>query len=720
VRWRHSSRERTLSTHFRPPVRRLRVEAFRGFRDPREFDLSASTVVVTGPNGTGKTSFFDALQWGLLGTIDRLEAFRPRRNVEHLVNQYRLGERAQVELDLDVRGRVATIRRSGTYQGSTLEFREIGAPTRFGNDAEQALEDLLSPSEGVSLEVALKTSGLMQQDVMRSVLEAKSSERYRTLSLFLGLGELEAFEDATKKLAQDAQSRLDAAVQERDRARTALKVAQDRLSESQQRLELAPRAEPLREELLGFVQGAPEPLRVTLGEELGTAEGRRALIRGLQIQIDLIERLTSTWSDPAIRQAHAAIEPPVEASRNELAIADSRLAKARSELEQSRAELAIAERAADDALHLAALAIPLLTDACPVCGQRIDAAHVAEALRARADDVGAVSELRKQVEGNRRDLADRERERADLARVLRDQEATKAVITRNLEIRDQIEREVRRLTSPSAFLSFEGDPARFLDNLPGVFEFLRLFKRRLVEYVSAADNGPDRGEVERAASEVDQIAGVLKDLEGRVHSAAQRFKDLKGLADASVEARVEVTQRRFNSVKPLVENIYRRLDPHPSFKSLDFELDTYYRRGATSPRVTDPVTGVSADPLLVFSTSQANIAALSYFLAIGQASGDTRLPFLLLDDPVQSMDDVNVLGFADLCRHLRRERQLVISTHERRFSNLLERKLAPRSEGESAIVIQFTGWDRSGPSVEQKNVAHQMLDRPLRVLNRAS
>ena len=675
---------------------------------------------MTGPNGTGKTSFFDALQWGLLGTIDRLEAFRPRRNVEHLVNQYRLGERAQVELDIDVRGRAATIRRSGTYQGSTLEFREAGAPTRFGDEAEQALENLLSPSDGVSLEVALKTSGLMQQDVMRSVLEAKSSERYRTLSLFLGLSELEAFEDATKQLAQDAQSRLDIAAGERDRARSALQAARGRLSESQQRLELAPRAEPLREELVDFIDNAPEPLQLRLSEDLGTTKGRRALISGLETQIDLVDRLVTSWSDPAIRQAHAVADPPVEASRSELGIAEGRVSTARRELERSSAELAIAERAADDALKLAALAIPLLTDDCPVCGQHIDAAHVAESLRARAGDVGAVSELRERVEQSKRDVADRESERADCASALNDLETVQRVIARNREARIEIEKEVSRLTSSTDLLSFKGEPTEFLDTLPSVLTFLKLLKRRLVEYVSAADLESDRGEVDRATSEVHQIEALLQDLEMRVLSAARRSKELKGLADASIQARVEVTQRRFDSIKPLVENIYRRLDPHPSFKSIDFEVDTYYRRGATSPRVTDPVTGVSADPLLIFSTSQANIAALSYFLAIGQASGDTRLPFLLLDDPVQSMDDVNVLGFADLCRHLRHERQLVISTHERRFANLLERKLAPRSEAESTIVIQFTGWDRSGPSVEQRVVAHQMLDRPLRVLQRAS
>jgi predicted ATPase len=101
------------------------------------------------------------------------------------------------------------------------------------------------------------------------------------------------------------------------------------------------------------------------------------------------------------------------------------------------------------------------------------------------------------------------------------------------------------------------------------------------------------------------------------------------------------------------------------------------------------------------------------------SSGDRGLPFLLLDDPVQSMDDVNVLGFADLCRHLQSRRQLIVSTHERRFAGLLERKLAPRTEHASTRIIRFAGWDRSGPKVDQEAIEPQLLEEPIRVVHLA-
>jgi len=140
------------------PIRRIAIEAFRGFRDRQEFDLGSWAVIVAGPNGTGKTSLFDAIQWALIGRIERLEGARARRNVEHIVDQYRLGDRAVVELDISIEGRDIALRRTGSHRESTLELAEVGGVPIFGTEAQRQLEDLLSPHQGISLEMALTTS----------------------------------------------------------------------------------------------------------------------------------------------------------------------------------------------------------------------------------------------------------------------------------------------------------------------------------------------------------------------------------------------------------------------------------------------------------------------------------------------------------------------------------------------------------------------------------
>ncbi len=54
-------------------LKSLGVAGFRGFPQAVSFDLDADAVIVAGVNGSGKTSFFDAVLWALCGYVDRLD-----------------------------------------------------------------------------------------------------------------------------------------------------------------------------------------------------------------------------------------------------------------------------------------------------------------------------------------------------------------------------------------------------------------------------------------------------------------------------------------------------------------------------------------------------------------------------------------------------------------------------------------------------------------------
>lgn len=72
------------------------------------------------------------------------------------------------------------------------------------------------------------------------------------------------------------------------------------------------------------------------------------------------------------------------------------------------------------------------------------------------------------------------------------------------------------------------------------------------------------------------------------------------------------------------------------------------------------------------------------------------LSTILLDDPLQSLDDINLLGLIDLLRQTKDQRQLLVSTHDERFGNLLGRKLRPRTAAQRTIVVELEGWTRQG------------------------
>lgn len=57
-------------------LRHLTLGPFRGFRTPEPFDLQKRIILFYGPNGSGKTSFCEGLEFALLGVVEEAESKR--------------------------------------------------------------------------------------------------------------------------------------------------------------------------------------------------------------------------------------------------------------------------------------------------------------------------------------------------------------------------------------------------------------------------------------------------------------------------------------------------------------------------------------------------------------------------------------------------------------------------------------------------------------------
>lgn len=57
-------------------------------------------------------------------------------------------------------------------------------------------------------------------------------------------------------------------------------------------------------------------------------------------------------------------------------------------------------------------------------------------------------------------------------------------------------------------------------------------------------------------------------------------------------------------------------------------------------------------------------------------SNQETCSLLLIDDPVQTIDDVNMVGFVDILRYGFADRQIFVSTHEQKFEWFLRYRYA--------------------------------------------
>ncbi|WP_339813847.1 hypothetical protein, partial [Zunongwangia profunda] len=76
----------------------------------------------------------------------------------------------------------------------------------------------------------------------------------------------------------------------------------------------------------------------------------------------------------------------------------------------------------------------------------------------------------------------------------------------------------------------------------------------------------------------------------------------------------------------------------------------------------------------IFSMSNGQLSALiiSFTMALNKKYSSNKL--LLIDDPVQSMDDMNTAGFVEVLRNDFKDTQIFLSTHEQSMSTYVRYK----------------------------------------------
>ncbi|MED1902429.1 AAA family ATPase [Bacillus thuringiensis] len=155
----------------------------------------------------------------------------------------------------------------------------------------------------------------------------------------------------------------------------------------------------------------------------------------------------------------------------------------------------------------------------------------------------------------------------------------------------------------------------------------------------------------------------------------------------------------------LINNIYKRIYPHPYFTNIKLELGTN-NSGNNILQIKcfkEDQSACEINPAFTFSTAQMNVVAISIFFALALRQKCTRLSTILLDDPIQSMDDVNILSFIDILRSITLEdmssslnKQVVMSTHDDKIFRLMSKKLRFLN----TQSFRFIDYNEKGPVFE--------------------
>jgi DNA repair exonuclease SbcCD ATPase subunit len=692
-------------------VKSIVIAGFRGFPRIQKFDLDADAVIVAGANGSGKTSLFDALLWGLTGSIPRIQG-----EATDLVSKYSPSGEARVELLLgtDEGTEMQIVRR---FDGRDHLTVDNGGGEVSGPAAETKLLEALwpdakfAPEPKVALSRSLTRATYLQQDLVRQFVESDSDQdRFQVVSELVGVGRVEELQRQLEG-SRNNWSRATNAI-ERDIAplRSQLSAVQERIA----RLG-ALDTDVVSEDV--FVTWIEAAKRFVSGEEsnrLLSDRSAQSLDRALtalqarqlseERRATALERLVEHLARPvAIAPESTSLEEAERAAQATFHEVSQRLSAAQEQAAQRRREQVEQAEHRESLRTLAQLALQHLGETCPVCDQTYDeVATRARLSELMSDDashdaagrVDSVQDAATQVEVAERHLAE---VRAQLRATRSNQENRRAWEQALARLAGEVELEPSEGLKDRAeeSLADARGVADAISHLRADGELLSVQLARSVELAQ-------RGDLEKQAGNLSRdLATREKELTARVETGELASLLLERLRD--VNAGVISTELR--RIEPLLQRIYAQVDPHPSFRAVNFLTRTVRGRGRLWTSLSDRTADVSvSEPSIVLSSSQLNVLALSTFLSLNLAIESLPLQVVALDDPLQSLDTVNLLGLADLLRRIKVSRQVIVSTHDERLAALLARKLRPISAGEQTRLIRLQAWSREGPVVEQEAV----------------
>lgn len=200
--------------------------------------------------------------------------------------------------------------------------------------------------------------------------------------------------------------------------------------------------------------------------------------------------------------------------------------------------------------------------------------------------------------------------------------------------------------------------------------------------------------------EYDDVFEDISNLDTRIDTESKKLikiNTFKGFINTVHENFNEIQKKIVEDIlekNPMINWIYESITPSPFYKSVTILHDN--KKGTNT-------VSENGDIFLdqIFSTAQLNVLSLSIFLGLGLCQKFSNLNQLFMDDPIQSMDDVNILAFIDVLRAVMdsdlKHKKILMSTHDDNFAKLLSIKM----RNKNFVQFNFTGYNNEGPLVRR-------------------
>jgi len=639
----------------------VEIAGFRGFREIVRFDLPPSFTVLTGRNGSGKSTILDAVEFAITGTISKFQVTEARGG----------GLEAHIWW---VRKPPATEHyvRVGFINGAGERFT-INRSRARGCDIEPSamMQHFTNkPVDDISfLETLIKTTFIRDEQIAAFSLDLPEQARFAAVRAAIGVLVGPDYSDRTKAILDAANT---AKNRQAERVESAQKELGRLLGELTEARSLAERSSKVSD-ALEVIDSIEPPLPIQLSERI---DALRELIADRQVALREIEQACGIAEELLPEIDYFESEAGQREIQNAREAEASNLQNSVSATKALAATLTAqkAEKQTDEYVtHLEALLehgslLGLQAGHCPLC----------DAVRSTEEFNDALESVRAKLAEQGEKLAKfrSEIEQAENAVIAANeshqtaQAANQALEKRRLLLEKNLQ-QIQEVYARHQFNASAKDP-----------ESAKLMvlteQERLVHLERALSILENSNAIERVTSLEQRIARLreLGDQEASQVAAIEKAVDAaRQIQEAARVIHNQILTEQFDTVMPLLKELYRRLRPHADWTEIESDFG-----GKVRASLNFTVEG--HNPQFLFSSGQRRAAGLAFLLAMHLSRPWCTWQSLLLDDPVQHIDDYRALNLVEVLAAIRRtDRQTIIAVEDSALADVLCRRLGSTSHG---------------------------------------
>lgn len=172
-----------------------------------------------------------------------------------------------------------------------------------------------------------------------------------------------------------------------------------------------------------------------------------------------------------------------------------------------------------------------------------------------------------------------------------------------------------------------------------------------------------------------------------------------------------------------IRGYYRKLNPGEDIQFKKIQVRPTKQRQA---KLVAEAYGKEINPVTIFSEAHTNSLSLSIYFPQRVDRNDTWQVFVL-DDPVQSMDQGHAMSLIDILADKAKQKQIILLTHSKEFADSFRYRFSPEvllhyefvdggssgprielRKGKTLDYLQFAEKNRSGTEVERKSAGNAL------------